>query len=141
MLQAPTMSQPKTPVLVSDFDGTMTRYDFYQLVRNRWWDGTEPDPWERYLARELTHFEALNCFFGRIRADEAEMRGVIEQMELDPTLPAALDRLHQSGWKVVIDSVEGTYIPRSRLRAAGRRCFTRRRRTCRDAPPASTRAR
>lgn len=92
------------PVLVSDFDGTMTRHDFYQLARARWWNEAEPDPWQDYLAGRLTHFDALNRFFARIRSDEAGLRAFVDGMELDPTLPSALERLHRAGWRIVIAS-------------------------------------
>jgi 2-hydroxy-3-keto-5-methylthiopentenyl-1-phosphate phosphatase len=98
------MNAQPTPVLVSDFDGTMTRHDFYQLVRARWWNEADPDPWEDYMAGRLTHFDALNRFFGRIQADPATLRGVADAMELEPGLPAALDRLHEAGWTLVIAS-------------------------------------
>ena len=98
------MLNPQTAVLVSDFDGTMTRHDFYQMVRARWWNEAEPDPWEEYIAGRITHFEALNRFFARIRADEATLRTFAEGMELDPTLPEALERLDQAGWTLVIAS-------------------------------------
>lgn len=82
----------------------MTRNDFYQLVRARWWNEAEPDPWNDYLAGRLTHFDALNRFFARIRADEPTLRAFIQEMQLDPTLPSALERLHRAGWKLVIAS-------------------------------------
>jgi HAD superfamily phosphoserine phosphatase-like hydrolase len=97
-------NQQSESVLVSDFDGTMTRHDFYQLVRARWWNESEPDPWQDYLAGRLTHFDALNRFFARIRSDEAGLRVFVDGMELDPTLPAALERLHRAGWRIVIAS-------------------------------------
>lgn len=98
---------PKTTyssVLVSDFDGTMTRHDFYQLARARWWNPADPDPWREYLAGRMTHFDALNRFFARIRADESSLRAFAETMELDPTLAPSLARLHQAGWRIVIAS-------------------------------------
>lgn len=98
------MLNPQTSVLVSDFDGTMTRHDFYQLARARWWNEAESDPWEDYIAGRISHFDALNRFFARIRADETTLRKFAEGMELDPTLPAALERLHQAGWTLVIAS-------------------------------------
>jgi 2-hydroxy-3-keto-5-methylthiopentenyl-1-phosphate phosphatase len=98
------MTESAAPILVSDFDGTMTRHDFYQLARARWWDEREGDPWRDYLAGKLTHFDALNRFFSRIRAGEEELRRFVEGMELDPSLPGALERLHQAGWTIVIAS-------------------------------------
>lgn len=98
-----TLHSP-SKILVSDFDGTMTRHDFYQLVRKRWWNEGDPDPWEEYLAGRLSHFDALNQFFARIEADEAALHTFAEGMELDPALPSALERLQDAGWSIVIAS-------------------------------------
>ena len=104
------------PVLVSDFDGTMTRLDFYQRARARWWDLAQGDPWEDYLAGRLTHFEALNRFFARVRGSEAELRQFIDGMELDPAVPEALERLVRAGWRIVIASAGCEWYIRHLLR-------------------------
>ncbi|MHC1762787.1 MAG: HAD-IB family phosphatase [Verrucomicrobiia bacterium] len=91
-------------VLVTDFDGTMTRNDFYQLARARWWREGNPDPWLEYLDGQITHFDALNRFFARVRGDEASVRAFVREMELDPTLPEALEGIVTAGWRVVIAS-------------------------------------
>lgn len=93
-----------TPVLVSDFDGTMTRHDFYQLARARWWDEGDSDPWQEYLEGRITHFDALNRFFARVRCDEASLHAFIDGMELDRALPNALQRLADAGWRLVVAS-------------------------------------
>jgi 2-hydroxy-3-keto-5-methylthiopentenyl-1-phosphate phosphatase len=98
------MHKSKTPVLVSDFDGTMTRIDFYQLVRTHWWNEADPDPWNDYMAGRITHFDALNMFFAKIRADDDTLRGLANTMELDPTIPWALEQLAKAGWEIVIAS-------------------------------------
>jgi 2-hydroxy-3-keto-5-methylthiopentenyl-1-phosphate phosphatase len=113
---------PKTiysSVLVSDFDGTMTRHDFYQLARARWWNPSDPDPWEDYLAGRMTHFDALNRFFARIRSDEPSLRAFAETMELDSTLGPALARLHQAGWQIVIASAGCEWYIRHLLAGIG----------------------
>jgi len=92
-------------VLVSDFDGTMTRWDFYDLVRKQWPVPPDDDPWEQYLAGRLTHFEALAEIFARIRTDEATLLAVVDRMELDPALPAAARTLREHGWTITVASV------------------------------------
>lgn len=112
-----TMSSPETrSVLVTDFDGTMTRTDFYLLARARWWDETNPDPWLDYVAGRLTHFDALNRFFASIRSDEASLREFVEGMGLDPAVPASFERLHQAGWALVIASAGCEWYIRHLLR-------------------------
>jgi 2,3-diketo-5-methylthio-1-phosphopentane phosphatase len=90
--------------LVSDFDGTMTRQDFYKLAVESLLPPEMPDYWGRYRAGEISHFEALQAIFASIQADEATVRGVVDRMEIDPELPRALRLLEQSGWEVVVTS-------------------------------------
>jgi 2,3-diketo-5-methylthio-1-phosphopentane phosphatase len=91
-------------ILVSDFDGTMTRRDFYDLARGRWPLCKNDDPWERYVAGQCTHFEALAEIFGRIRADLSEVESLLDDMHLDPALPHAIASLKKAGWRVIIAS-------------------------------------
>jgi 2,3-diketo-5-methylthio-1-phosphopentane phosphatase len=90
--------------LVSDFDGTMTRQDFYKLAVESLLPPEMPDYWGRYRAGEISHFEALQAIFASIRADEATVRRAVDRMEIDPELPRALRLLEQSGWEVVVTS-------------------------------------
>ncbi len=91
-------------VLVTDFDGTMTRHDFYQRARARWWDERDGDPWQDYLAGRVSHFDALNRFFARVQGDASSLDSFLDELELDPTLPAAVERLHEAGWHLIIVS-------------------------------------
>ncbi|QDU21989.1 HAD-IB family phosphatase [Urbifossiella limnaea] len=102
-----------TRVLVSDFDGTMTRHDFYKLALADLLPPDVPDQWAAYRAGEITHFEALRRYFAAIRAPEAEVLAVVDRMELDPGLKAAVTTLAEAGWVVVVTSAGcGWYIGR-----------------------------
>jgi 2-hydroxy-3-keto-5-methylthiopentenyl-1-phosphate phosphatase len=95
-------------VLVTDFDGTMTDHDFYQLVLDKLLPPDVPDHWSDYRAGRLTHFEALRRYFAAIpaddSADEAAVLRLVDSMGLVPDLAAWIDRLDSSGWGVVIAS-------------------------------------
>jgi 2-hydroxy-3-keto-5-methylthiopentenyl-1-phosphate phosphatase len=91
-------------VLVSDFDGTMTRHDFYKLAIESLLPADVPDYWAEYRAGTITHFEALHHYFSTIRASEAEVLAVVQRMDLDPQLPAAVESLRRAGWRVVVTS-------------------------------------
>ncbi len=106
-------------ILISDFDGTMTRRDFYDLVRQRWPLRKNDDPWEDYVAGRCTHFEALAGIFGRIRAKPSEIDSLLDDMELDPGLPAAIARLTTAGWRVVVASAGCEWYIRRLLDRAG----------------------
>lgn len=91
-------------ILISDFDGTITRYDFFDLVRKRWPFPPENDPWEKYLSGQVTHFQALAEIFSRIRTSEADLRKMADSMELDSTFREAARALQDQGWEIVIAS-------------------------------------
>lgn len=113
------MTDPPMSVLVSDFDGTMTRHDFYRLVLELLLPPGTPDYWAEYRAGRITHFEALRQYFASIRATEAEVLKVVDGMELDPDLPAAVADLKRAGWKVVVTSAGCDWYIRRLLTAAG----------------------
>jgi HAD superfamily phosphoserine phosphatase-like hydrolase len=106
------------PVLVSDFDGTMTRHDFYKLAIERLLPRDVPDYWAKYRAGEITHFEGLRRYFADIRKSEEDVLSVVRQMELDPELPAAIKQLHRAGWQVVVTSAGCEWYIRQLLSVA-----------------------
>jgi len=107
------------PVLVSDFDGTMTRHDFYKLAIEQLLPPTTPDFWADYRAGTITHFEALRRYFAAIPQREAEVWAVARQMELDPELPKAVRDLHEAGWTVIVTSAGCDWYIRRLLAEAG----------------------
>ncbi|MFO0911092.1 MAG: HAD-IB family phosphatase [Isosphaeraceae bacterium] len=113
------MSKRNGPILVSDFDGTMTRRDFYQLVaENRLPEGT-PDFWVEYRAGRITHFEALRAYFLAARPGEAELIELTAAMKLDPHLGESLRALNAAGWTVVVASAGCRWYIDRLLREAG----------------------
>jgi 2,3-diketo-5-methylthio-1-phosphopentane phosphatase len=106
-------------VLVSDFDGTLTRHDFFKLAVAELLPPDLPDYWQMYLDGRLTHFETLRAIFGSIRADEAAVLAVVDRVGLDPDLPAALADLRRAGWEVVVASAGCAWYIRRILDRAG----------------------
>ncbi len=91
-------------ILVSDFDGTMTRYDFYDLVCREFPAILTNGYWQQYEAGKITHFEALRLIFAGIRAPESRLLDIIKQMELEPGLKESVDGLGRESWRVVVAS-------------------------------------
>src|SRR5262245_32073302 len=92
------------PVMVSDFDGTMTRHDFYQLAIEKLLPPDCPDFWQQYRAGSITHFEALRRYFAAIRGTEGEVLDVVRQMELDPAIADSVMMLSEANWRVIVTS-------------------------------------
>jgi 2,3-diketo-5-methylthio-1-phosphopentane phosphatase len=106
-------------ILVSDFDGTMTRRDFFQLVNENLLPDDMPDYWGQYLEGKITHFEALQSIFGSVTAGEAALTKLVSQMDLDPDLKSEVDALRADGWAVVVASAGCDWYIRKLLVEAG----------------------
>jgi 2-hydroxy-3-keto-5-methylthiopentenyl-1-phosphate phosphatase len=106
-------------ILISDFDGTLTRYDFFDLVRKRWPFLPEDDPWEKFVDGRITHFEALAEIFARIRTSEADLLELANSMELDSGFAKAARELQERRWEIVIASAGCDWYIRFLLDQAG----------------------
>jgi 2-hydroxy-3-keto-5-methylthiopentenyl-1-phosphate phosphatase len=91
-------------ILISDFDGTLTRYDFFDLVRKRWPVPLEDDPWEKFVSGQISHFQALAEIFARIRTSEADLLELANSMELDSSFAKSARELQERRWEIVIAS-------------------------------------
>jgi 2,3-diketo-5-methylthio-1-phosphopentane phosphatase len=109
---------PPGAVLVTDFDGTLTRREFYQLVRDHL-DGPGNDFWADYRAGRMTHFEAMARYCAEIRADEADVVRVLLRMELDPRFPELAAELTRAGWELVVASAGSDWYIRQVLEPTG----------------------
>jgi 2-hydroxy-3-keto-5-methylthiopentenyl-1-phosphate phosphatase len=107
------------PMLVSDFDGTMTRHDFYKLAIEKLLPADTPDHWADYRSGAITHFEALRRYFAAIRKSEVEVLEVVRQMELDPGLKVAVAMLREAGWSAIVTSAGCEWYIRRLLADAG----------------------
>ncbi len=91
-------------ILVTDFDGTITKHDFYKLVVSRLLTPEDLAPWTEYRAGKITHFTALQRIFSKIRASESALEELALGMEPDPRLREAVVDLQAAGWDVVVTS-------------------------------------
>jgi 2-hydroxy-3-keto-5-methylthiopentenyl-1-phosphate phosphatase len=91
-------------ILITDFDGTVTKYDFFDLVRKRWPFSQQDDPWEKFVAGRITHFQALAEIFARIRTSEADLQELANSMELDASFAKSARELQDRGWEIIIAS-------------------------------------
>jgi 2-hydroxy-3-keto-5-methylthiopentenyl-1-phosphate phosphatase len=118
-MEKPSRTPRRGRILVSDFDGTMTGHDFYELAIESLLPSDTPDYWAEYRAGTITHFEALRRYFAAIRASEEEVWAVVRQMELDPNLRGAVESLHRAGWSVLVTSAGCEWYIRRLLATAG----------------------
>lgn len=68
---------------VTDFDGTITDDDFFGYVKNAYFDDEVLEPWRRYLAGEMSHFDALKQIYGTLRVSESDLEELVKKVTLD----------------------------------------------------------
>lgn len=91
-------------ILVTDFDGTMARRDFYDVaLEDLLPPGTE-SLWDDYKGGRITHFQAIQTMFAQLPDDEARLEAAARRMEFDPAAADAIRNLRRAGWDVVIAS-------------------------------------
>ena len=105
--------------LVSDFDGTITAEDFYDLAVRELLTPEDIKPWNDFLAGKLTHFAALQKIFNNIRAPRAKVMEVVNSMGIDPELAASINSLRAKGWEVIVASAGCLWYIDILLNAAG----------------------
>ena len=109
----------KERVLVTDFDGTITRYDFFRLVLEELLEPQAQSFWQAFEAGKLTHFAALQNIFAQIRCSEARLGELIAKMEIDPKFAEACRNLEAHGWSVEIASAGCEWYVRRLLQGQG----------------------
>jgi 2-hydroxy-3-keto-5-methylthiopentenyl-1-phosphate phosphatase len=90
--------------LITDFDGTITRRDFYELAVAHCLGADIPDYWSAYASGAITHFDAMAGIFSHIRCPEPRLRQLVRQMDPDPLLAPAVRQLDLAGWDVIVVS-------------------------------------
>lgn len=111
-------SQPRR-VFVTDFDGTFTRHDFYNLFLEQLYPPGAPDQWAAFTAGRITHFECLRNIYAHVPVGEARLREFVKQLHVPPSVPDAVAKLTAAGWEVVVASAGSRWYIDQILAAAG----------------------
>lgn len=101
-------------VFVTDFDGTMTRVDFFRLALEHLPESALA-PWSRFEEGKCSHFDALAEIFARLRLKPEQYQKIMEQMQFDPEAADAVSRLKQAGWRVEVASAGSVWYIRQIL--------------------------
>jgi len=81
----------KKVAFISDFDGTISKEDFFNMAIEQLLTPDALKPWQEYLAHKLTHYQALGQIFSKIRIPQAELDKFIAGIEIDPKLTDVLE--------------------------------------------------
>ena len=103
----------------SDFDGTITNVDFYELVLNEMHPELGGDPLGAFHRGELPLFETLRRIFAAIPLPEAAVVAMLPRLEPDPHLAEDLARLHAAEWGLHVVSAGSAWYIKQTLEQAG----------------------
>jgi len=71
-------------ILISDFDGTISKADFFWYVVDKLLNKQKDlQPWDDYLAGKITHFEALAGIFSKIKLTEKEFKEFVLNIPIE----------------------------------------------------------
>lgn len=102
-LRMETMMQLPHKTVVSDFDGTLTKHDFFRLALS-YLPPQAAEPWARYENGLTSHFDALQEIFSGLRIKDQEFDDLLSDMQIEPGLRKQWERLQKDGWSLVIAS-------------------------------------
>ena len=87
---------------MSDFDGTITRIDFYTLVAERFIPPPRIDYLELHRQGAMSHFDAMASYYAFTPADNGHVTALLRDTDVDPRLADAVSRLEAASWDLVI---------------------------------------
>lgn len=106
--------------MISDFDGTMAKRDFYRIVLEHLVPEEVESFWRDYEQGNRTHFAAISAILSKIRADEPTTRLIaLQYMEMDPLIGEKVPALYRSGWMTSVVSAGCNWYIRLLLRYQG----------------------
>ncbi len=105
--------------LVSDFDGTITRNDFFMLLWQRYVPPAAPDYFAQYRAGRRSHFDAMAAYFSHAPTDSSVLDALLRATEPDPGFKSGAERLASAGWDLIIVSAGSSWYIQRILDAAG----------------------
>lgn len=99
--------------LITDFDGTITEHDFFELIEQRYMPADHPDFFAEYRAGRISHAAAMQGFFEFAPDDDENLEQLMRDTEPDEGLAAAIGDLDSGGWDVIVVSAGSSwYIDR-----------------------------
>jgi 2-hydroxy-3-keto-5-methylthiopentenyl-1-phosphate phosphatase len=106
-------------VLVTDFDGTITKEDFFWLVVEKLLKKEDSQPWNDYLAGKITHFEAMNRIFRKIHLSEEDLRRFILDISFEDGFLETVSWCKSGNIPIYIASAGSDYYIKLLLEKAG----------------------
>jgi 2,3-diketo-5-methylthio-1-phosphopentane phosphatase len=94
---------------VSDFDGTLTEKDFYEIITDQYLKEECRDKFKEWKDKKIKDVEYLGYVFGNIRRTEKEIYQDIMKIKLDPFATEFIRNIRDNGGDFIIVSAGTAY--------------------------------
>lgn len=96
-------------LFISDFDGTISKEDFYKKIMKKYMPEKEKTLYRQFKAGEILDIDFLNNIFMTMDLSKEELETEILDLEIDATFFEALKLIEQLGGDVIILSAGSEY--------------------------------
>lgn len=96
-------------VFVSDFDGTISKKDFFRFVVEKIISPEDMAPWQAYKEGKITHVCALNKIFSKIRLSHEEFDSFIDTIEVEEYFKPTVELCKSKNVEVYVVSAGADY--------------------------------
>lgn len=96
-------------VLITDFDGTIIKNDFFWYIIEKLMTEEDVQPWKDYQAGKITHFEALNKIFEKIHINEEDLHKLILELPVEDCFTELVDFCNKNDIDIYIVSAGADY--------------------------------
>ncbi|MBX4259341.1 MtnX-like HAD-IB family phosphatase [Clostridium estertheticum] len=94
---------------ISDFDGTLTKKDFYKILSDLYYKEELSPIFKSWKNGEMKDREYLNYIFNNVHRNEEELLEDILNIAFDPTAVAFIDKVKAAGGDFIIISAGTNY--------------------------------
>ncbi|MCI1859226.1 MAG: MtnX-like HAD-IB family phosphatase [Sporolactobacillus sp.] len=106
----------KSFLFISDFDGTLSKKDFYRVLIDRHYQADRARLYADWENKTVTDLEYLSRLFAGIGRDETGIDEEIDYISLDPHAKAVIDHVQRLGGDFVVISAGTDYYIRRVLK-------------------------
>ena len=94
---------------ISDFDGTLTKKDFYKILSDTYYKEELMPIYKSWKNGEMKNREYLNYVFNNVHRSESELLEDILNISFDPTAIGFIDKVKAAGGDFIIISAGSNY--------------------------------
>ncbi len=103
------MNKNQPIALITDFDGTISKKDFFWYAIDQYLEEKDMQPWEDYKSDKIRHVEALRRIFSKIHVEQEEFDQFVLNLEIEEDFPKTVEFCKDNNIPISILSAGADY--------------------------------